>query len=231
MPIVLNLVLSLALNVCLFFTLQKISFIRLQKRPLNLLAKGFARPRVRLFITLLAHSATQVAVTQWMLGELSLYQPIFLYCISLALVISVIVAPELQHAPTSKLVITKPIFSTTATLHLAKPFQDFDKATYSELLTLVQILPTFHVKKIQLSSPMFYHPDGTLRDFSTLEKLLNKKNAALTTYEAKPWQNVLGKIIMMMNSCQEKKEKLKNINLSKWQVLTIKMEGQNDINK
>lgn len=223
--VVLNLAISLVLNICLFFTLQKISFIRLQKRPLNLLSNGFIRPRLRLFTTLLTHTVSQVILTQWMLNELTLNQPIFIYCISLAFVISVIVAPELQLTPTSKLVITKPLFSTTSILHLAKPYQDFDKTTYVELLALVQTLPTYHIKNIQLCSPMFYHSNGTLRDFSTLEKLLAKKNARLITHESKPWQNLLGKISMMIDSAQNKKEKLNNINLNKWHVLTIKMEG------
>ncbi|WHF58033.1 hypothetical protein OCF84_22080 (plasmid) [Shewanella xiamenensis] len=220
-----KLILILALIVFLLWFLQKLPQTKLKERPINLLANGFSHARLDLAARFLAHS---ICIT----APLTLLS--FLPLISTAEVISYTVAlvtfalltpPELVINDNSELITTKKLFSKGADIHLRNPYQHFTMRTYKELLFLVETLPNYGVRNIKLTSPMFYHPNGTLRDFSTLEKLLAKKNAILSSYEAKPWQNLLGKISMMIDSAKDKKEKLRNINLNKWHVLTIKMEG------
>jgi hypothetical protein len=217
-----KLILILALIVFLLWFLQKLPQTKLKERPINLLANGFTHARLDLAARFLAHSicitAPLVFINLLPIAEMFSYTVAF---VTLALLIP----PELVIDDNSELITTKKLFSNGADIHLRNPYQHFTMRTYKELLFLVETLPNYGVRNIKLTSPMFYHPDGTLRDFSTLEKLLAKKNAILSSYEAKPWQNLLGKISMMIDSAKDKKEKLRNINLNKWHVLTIKMEG------
>ncbi|BDQ68660.1 hypothetical protein [Shewanella xiamenensis] len=217
-----KLILILALIVFLLWFLQKLPQTKLKERPINLLANGFTHARLDLAARFLAHSicitAPLVFINLLPIAEMFSYTVAF---VTLALLIP----PELVIDDNSELITTKKLFSNGADIHLHNPYQHFTMRTYKELLFLVETLPNYGVRNIKLTSPMFYHPDGTLRDFSTLEKLLAKKNSILSSYEAKPWQNLLGKISMMIDSAKDKKEKLRNINLNKWHVLTIKMEG------
>lgn len=217
-----KLILILALIVFLLLFLQKLPQTTLTERPINLLANGFTQARLDLAARFLAHSicitAPLIFINLLPIAEMFSYTVAF---VTLALLIP----PELVIDDNSELATTKKLFSKGADIHLRNPYQHFTMRTYKELLFLVETLPNYGVRNIKLTSPMFYHPDGTLRDFSTLEKLLAKKNAILSSYEAKPWQNLLGKISMMIDSAKDKKEKLRNINLNKWHVLTIKMEG------
>lgn len=217
-----KLILILVLIVFLLWFLQKLPQTKLKERPINLLANGFTQARLDLAARFLAHSicitAPLIFINLLPIAEMFSYTVAF---VTLALLIP----PELVINDNSELITTKKLFNKGADIHLSNPYQHFTMRTYKELLFLVETLPNYGVRNIKLTSPMFYHPDGTLRDFSTLEKLLAKKNAILSSYEAKPWQNLLGKISMMIDSAKDKKEKLRNINLNKWHVLTIKMEG------
>ncbi|MCS6116867.1 hypothetical protein [Shewanella baltica] len=220
-----KLILILVLIVFLLWFLQKLPQTKLKERPINLLANGFTRARLDLAARFLAHSICITAPLA-LLSFLPLIPSAELISYTVAFVtLALLIPPELVINDNSELVITKKLFSKGADIHLRNPYQSFTMRTYKELLFLVEKLPNYGVRHINLSSPMFYHPDGTLRDFSTLEKLLTKKNARLTTHESKPWQNLLGNISMMIDSAKDKNEKLRNINLNKWHVLSIKMEG------
>ncbi|NSM26848.1 hypothetical protein HT094_22370 [Shewanella sp. ZOR0012] len=217
-----KLILTLVLIVFLLWFLKQLPQTKLKERPINLLANGFAHARVDLAARFLAHSICITAP----LASINLLPIAEMFSYTLAFAtLALFIPPELVIDDNSELVTTKKIFSKGADIHLRNKYQTFTMRTYKELLFLVETLPSYGVRNINLTSPMFYHPDGTLRDFSTLEKLLAKKNARLITHESKPWQNLLGKISMMIDSAKNKKEKLNNINLNKWHVLTIKMEG------
>lgn len=217
-----KLILTLVLIVFLLWFLQKLPQTKLKERPINLLANGFTRARLDLAARFLTHSISITAP----LASINLLPIAEMFSYTLAFAtLALLIPPELVIDDNSELVTTKKIFSKGAEIHLRNPYQTFTMRTYKELLFLVEKLPNYGVRNINLSSPMFYHPDGTLRDFSTLEKLLAKKNAKLITHESKPWQNILGKISMIIDSAKDKKEKLRNINLNKWHILKIKMEG------
>jgi hypothetical protein len=217
-----KLILILVLIVFLLWFLQKLPQTKITEPPVNLLVNGFIKAKIDLAIRVFAHSFS-VSFPLMVFGYLPVLHT-FLYS-STFIVLALLINPDVRIKENSDLMISKCLIKKVATLHLRNPYQDFTMRTYKELLFLVESLPNYGVRQIKLSSPMFYHPDGTLRDFSTLEKLLTKKNAILSSYEAKPWQNLLGKISMMIDSAKDKKEKLRNINLNKWHVLTIKMEG------
>lgn len=217
-----KLILILALIVFLLWFLQKLPQTKLKERPINLLVNGFIKAKIDLAIRVFAHSFS-ISFPLMVFGYLPVLHT-FLYN-STFIVLALLINPDVRIKENSDLIISKCLIKKVATLHLRNPYQNFTMRTYKELLFLVESLPSYGVRCIKLSSPMFYHPDGTLRDFSTLEKLLAKKNATLSSYEAKPWKNLLGKISMMIDSAKDKKEKLRNINLNKWHVLTIKMEG------
>lgn len=214
---------TLGLGLISFIALQNMKKVRIYNLPVQCLNRGFLQARLSLYSRLLINSFFTLSPLSFFSAS-TIFET-FVYTAAFSVFFGLLIDPKLQIKADSKLVVTKSLFHKKATIHLKHPYQDFCRNTYTELLDLVEILPTYKITAIQLSSPMFYHPDGTLRDFSTLEKLLTKKNARLTTHESKPWQNFLGNISMMIDSAKDKNEKLRNINLNKWHVLSIKMEG------
>jgi hypothetical protein len=216
-----NLILSLAIIAILLFILQKIPQTKLLGRPINLLTNGFIHARLDLPVRFLAHSAC-ISIPLTLIGLLHIIE-MLMYTLSFV-TMAILITPELAINSNSELVITKKVFNKGVEVHLRNPYQNFTMRTYKELESLVEYFPNIGVKRIKLSSPMFYHSNGALRDFSTLERLLTKKSAILSNYESKPWQNILGKISMMIDRHKEKKEKIKKINLNKWRVLIIDIE-------
>lgn len=217
-----KLILILVLIVFLLWFLQKLPQTKLTERPINLLANGFTHARLDLAARFLTHSicitAPLVFINLLPIAEMFSYTVAF---VTLALLIP----PELVIDDNSELVTTKKLFSKSAEIHLRNPYQNFTMRTYKELISLVECLPNNGIKRLKLSSPMFYNANGTLRGFSTLEKLLTQKNAKLSNYEAKPWQNLIGKMSMIINSAKDKKERIRKINLNKWHIIKIKLRG------
>ena len=206
-------------------TLQIFSNTRIYKKEPYLLNDGFTRIRVDFFLRTLAFAL--VCLT-----------PLYLWVELVALVrlelwifiVSFFVIPlffaslpnlELQLHEQSKLVISKPLFSTKVQLHLKKPYQAFDRQTYQELLKLVSILPQYGIEQVKLTSPMFYEHNGQLRNFQTLEKLLMRHNATLQHVPAKWFDCILGKIGMRLSRSPQKKTGLEKINTNQWQTVTI----------
>ncbi|WP_394230735.1 hypothetical protein [Shewanella colwelliana] len=146
---------------------------------------------------------------------------IFITLVGCPAIAALIITPELNTAPNAKLVITKPLLSRTATLHLKAPYQDFDRQTYQELFTLVECLPQYGIKKIALNSPMFYDTNGKLRSMNLLEKGLNKQNARLSHSPARVFDCLLGKISMLASRDKQKHIKKHNVTLLKWHKIVI----------
>ena len=149
------------------------------------------------------------------------YWDILITLVGFPAITALIIAPELNTAPNAKLVVTKPLLSRTATLHLKAPYQGFDRQTYRELFALVESLPQYNVEKLSLNSPMFYDNKGELRDMNVLEKGLNKRGARLSHSPAGAFDCLLGKISMLLSTDQQKKAGLANINLRNWHTLNI----------
>jgi hypothetical protein len=134
---------------------------------------------------------------------------------------ALIISPELSTAPNAKLVITKPLLSPTATLHLKAPYQGFDIQTYRELFALVECLPQYGINNISLNSPMFYDTKGELRSMNLLEKGLNKRGARLSHSPAGTFDCLLGKISMLASRDKKKHIKIHNVTLLKWHKIAI----------
>lgn len=217
-----NLILALVLIAILLLILQKNPRTKLTDRPINLLVNGFIYARLDLATRFLAHSICVTAPL--VLISLLTTAEMFSYAVAF-MAFAILIPPELAIDENSELVITKKPLRHGVDIHLRNPYQSFTMRTYKELLFLVEYLPGIGVKIISLSSPMFYTSNGKLRNFSTLEKLLIQKNATLSSYEAKPWQNILGKMSMIIDSAKDKKEKVKKINLNKWHVIMINIRG------
>jgi hypothetical protein len=225
MHIELKLVLTLVLSLSLFYVLQKLHFTSLKNRTINLLDAGFIRARLDLALRIFAFSLCLALPPLLLFSDVfSLLFPLGI-CITFCVVASVLISPELTLYPGAKLIITKALFSNTVYLHLAQPYQDFDRQTYQELLQLVSRLPAYRVRQIMLSSPMFYDSSGKLRSFTLLETLLTRKGATLSSSKAKMWNCLLGKLSLLTNKDLNKKEKSKKINLIKWHILYIRLAG------
>lgn len=138
-----------------------------------------------------------------------------------AAITALIIAPELHISPNAKLVITKPLLSHTAILHLKAPYQGFDKQTYQELFTLVEYLPRHGVNTLSLTSPMFYNKQGQLRSLKLLEKGLNKRGARLSHSPAGVFDCLLGKISMLLSPNKRKKAQKSLIDLLRWHNITL----------
>lgn len=134
---------------------------------------------------------------------------------------ALIISPELSTASNAKLVITKPLLSCTATLHLKAPYQGFDRQTYQELFALVECLPQYGIKKIALKSPMFYDANRKLRSMSLLEKGLNKRGASLSHSPAGVFDCLLGKISMLLTQNKHKNSNHHTFSLQKWHKIVI----------
>lgn len=211
---------TLVLIVALFTFLQNIPQTKLANRPKILLSNGFVRARYDLATRFFAHSVC-ITVPLTIIGLLPIAEMAF--CTTTFAALGVLIPPELRLNSDSELVVTKSLFGSCAEIHLRNPYQSFTRRTYQELLRLVEYLPDKGIKRLKLTSPMFYRADGTLREFSTLEKLLAPKNAILSSYKAKPWRNLLGQLSMIVDGGKAKKEKISNINLNKWHVLDIQI--------
>ena len=135
--------------------------------------------------------------------------------------IALIVAPELNTTPNAKLVITKPLLSSTVTLHLKAPYQGFDRQTYQELFALVECLSQYGIEKIALNSPMFYDNKGELRSQDLLKNGLIKRKARLTHSPAGTFDCLLGKISMLVSRDKQKKSQFHHINNLKWHKIVI----------
>ena len=138
-------------------------------------------------------------------------------------VIGLLITPELSSTKNPKLVITKPLLSNTATLHLKSPYQHFDRKTYQELLHLIRILPMHGIKHITLNSPMFYHANGKLRNMDMLKKELTKCDARLSHSPTGSFHCLLGKFSLLAATDQRKKAGLANINLLNWHTVRIEI--------
>ncbi|MGE4262193.1 hypothetical protein [Shewanella sp.] len=213
---------TLALIFLVLFALQFWSSLRLFHRPKPLLSTGFMAGRIDLARRFLAH-AFAVNIPLYLVGWLTLQQAaVFsILFVSLALLIT----PELSLRHDAELVVTKPLFGHQVSVHLSNPFQDFTLQTYRELLALVEIMPCFGVTNIRLCSPMFYDANGRLRDFSLLERQLQRKNARLTNRPAERWQNLLGIAVLFFSRDPQKREKRHNIHLNSWHILHIHLRG------
>jgi hypothetical protein len=146
---------------------------------------------------------------------------IFIGLIGLPMAIGLMITPELNIAPSAKLVITKPLLSATATVHLKSPYQGIDIQTYRELFRLVECLPQYGINTLSLSSPMFYDATGQLRCFSVLEKGLNKRGARLSHSPAGAFDCLLGKISLRLARPRPKHALTHPVTLLKWHKIRI----------
>ncbi|MEE1981509.1 hypothetical protein [Shewanella xiamenensis] len=190
---------------------------RLLKRPTNLLASGFIKAKIDLAIRVFAHSFS-VSFPLMVFDFLSVSEAIIYN--SVFILLALLIKPDVRINENADLMMTKGIIKNVVSIHLVNPYQNFTKKTYSELLKIVETLPHHGIKTIYLSSPMFYLSDGTLRDFSLLEKLLMKKGATITSYEAKQYSFLLQKINLLIRS---NREKLNKIKLNKWHIIKISL--------
>ncbi|QBF82629.1 hypothetical protein EXU30_07940 [Shewanella maritima] len=131
---------------------------------------------------------------------------------------ALMIAPELSLFCNSKLVVATPLYNSIVQIHLKKPYQVFDKATYQELLTLVEILPQYGITAIRLKSPMFYDASGDLRSMNGLKKALKKRHANFSHYPLSTFDCLLGKLGMLIY-CKHHSNKPLNIN--KWHCINI----------
>ena len=155
MPLSFPVLMSLTVSLFLFVLSQYSQDTRVFHKPPSPLHDGFISARLdlalRLTVSLLAllgpfYVAFIDMVTLW-----DMVLPFVLF----PAVTGLLINPELSTYTHSKLVITKPLLSQTATLHLKSPYQQFDRQTYQELLHFVQTLPEHGIKHIKLNSPMF----------------------------------------------------------------------------
>lgn len=190
---------------------------RLLKRPANLLTSGFIKAKIDLAIRVFAHSFS-VSFPLMLFDILSLSESIIYN--SVFILLALLIKPDVRIKENADLMMTKGIIGNVVSIHLVKPYQNFTKKTYSELLKIVETLPYHGIKTIYLSSPMFYLSDGTLRDFSLLERLLIKKGATISSYEANKYSFLLQKLnLLIINN----REKLKKIKLNKWHIIKISL--------
>ncbi len=218
-----QIILTVIASLLLLILFQCSQNTRVFHKPPSSLQGGFISARLdlalRLTASLLALFGPFYIAFMDMVTLLDIVIPLALF----PAVIGLLINPELSIDTNSKLVITKPLLSKTATLHLKSPYQHFDRQTYQELLHLVQILPEHGIKHIKLNSPMFYHANGKLRCMAILEKGLDKRGARLIHSPAGAFDCFLGKISMLLSTDQRKKAGLANINLRSWYTLNIEL--------
>lgn len=215
-----DLILILILITVLLTLVVKTPKFRLQKRPTNLLTSGFKKAKIDLAIRVFAHSFS-VSFPLMVFDILSVSEAIIYNTVFILL--ALLIKPDVRIYENADLMMTKAIIGNVVSIHLANPYQHFTKKTYSELLKIVETLPHHGIKTIYLSSPMFYLSDGTLRDFSLLERLLIKKGATISSYEANKYLFSLQKINLLIRN---NRDKLKKIKLNKWHIIKISLEVQ-----
>ena len=210
-------------SLLLFAALQYSQYACLFSIPRTLLKRGFLVARGNLALRLMLSFLALLSPFYALFIEAVKIEDFAFPLIALPVFISLFAAPELHTEPNARLVITKPLLSRTATLHLKSPYQGFDRQTYRELFALVESLPQHGIDNISLNSPMFYDNKGTLRDMNVLENGLNKRHARLSHSPAGTFDCLLGKISMLISSDPRKKAQLNKINMTKWHCITIEL--------
>ena len=225
MPLSFSVQLSLAATVSLllFIAFQCSQDIRVFRKPPTLLLSGFIFARVDLALRLSVSLLALFLPFYITFLDIVTLLDVVIYLFLFPALVGLLINPELNIDTDSKLVITKPLLSSTATLHLKSPYQHFDRQTYQELLHLVLILPEHGIKHIKLNSPMFYHANGKLRSMNMLEKGLGKRGARLIHSPAGAFDCLLGKFSLLVSTDQRKKAGLANINLRSWYTLDIEL--------
>ncbi|MGI2002051.1 hypothetical protein [Shewanella frigidimarina] len=213
---------TLGLGLISFIALQNMKKVRIYNLPVQYLNGGFLQARLSLSSRLLINSFFTLSPLSFF--SASTVSETFVYTAAFSVFFGLLIDPKLQIKADSKLVVTKSLFHKKATIHLKHPYQDFCRNTYTELLDLVEILPTYKITAIQLSSPMFYHSNNTLRSLDLLEKLLIKHGAEMTHSKDGFLKNILGKATLYLDSSPYKKAKINNINLHHWHTINITLK-------
>ncbi len=217
----LELSLALITGLLLLTLLQHRQYTRLFSPPAKLLQRGFLAARAHLALRLIASLSASLLPLYFLFIEAGPLRDIVIVLVLLPIVTALIISPELSLTKDAKLVMTKPLLSRTATLHLRTPYQDFDIQTYRELFTLVECLPQYGIKTITLNSPMFYDTRGKLRNFKRLEKGLNKRRARLSHAPIGRFDCLLGKISMLLSRDKRKHSSHCTTNRLRWHKIVI----------
>ena len=219
--IILTVVAIVVSTILLVMALQSLPTTRLYKKTPYLLDMGFIRARIdigtRVFMTILVGLSPFYFMFMTELTAISIVLPLIVTPLCAALFLN----PELQRIDQASLVVTKPLLSTVATVHLRNAYQPFDRETYAELMQLVRVLPSKGIPRITLTSPMFYKSNDELRDFSTLEKQLLRHNATLIHGPAKRFDCILGKIAIFLAANKYSGTTWHKIDTQRWHIIHI----------
>ena len=214
--------LAVALSLCV--ALQFFDATKLTRRQAEPVTSGFLRPRVDLGLRLMAFLL--VALFPFLIGFAEFFSLKDTAVLPLLPLLALMfINPELTVPlnTTTELVFTKPLWGKTVTVHLATPYQAFNRETYRQLFNLVDTLPRYGVKRLKLSSPMFYTQTGELRKMAILDKGLNKRYARLTHAPTGRFDCLLGKISMLLSRDKRKRAGLTKINIVNWHTITIEL--------
>ena len=217
----------LGINLSVLFTaiLQRFPSTCVYKKSQFLIDDGFIKGRVNFGLRILATTLACLSPIYMSVfsAELTLCHFLLPFAV-LPISVAILLPVEFQRTGDAKLVFTKPLWCSVATVHLKSHYQRFDRDTYIELIELVKLLPNKGVTKIIMVSPMFYYPNGELRSFRLLEKQLSYHNAKLRHYPAPKFGCIIGKISMLLS----KPNTSSTINLHQWHMMTIDLETKYD---
>lgn len=217
--------LPFVVSLALLISFQFSRYTRLYHLPTSLLHHGFGAARLNLAFRLIITTIAILIPFYFYLNEAFTPWDIVIPLL-FSVVLGLFINPELRAMDNNKLLITAPFLSKTAILHLNLPYQQFDRATYQELLHLIETLPIHGIRHIKLTSPMFYRANGKLRSMQTLGKILTKSTSKFTHAPAKKFDILLGRCCLLIATDKRKSEGLANINLLNWHTIYIDIQKE-----
>lgn len=148
-------------------------------------------------------------------------EPIFYLLAALLLVVIHCCTFVIKESDDSKLATVPDLLNKrSVSVHLARPTQAFDKATYLELKRLIIRLKKANVSKVILCSPMLYKSDKA-RNQSRLHKLLVSEIKHIESKEVNFICKPLSVAILSYYKFIRREQSLKNLNVLKWYQIEI----------
>ncbi|OXX19142.1 hypothetical protein B9J87_09410 [Vibrio sp. V19_P1S1T109] len=148
-------------------------------------------------------------------------EPIFYLLAAFLLVVIHCYTFVIKECEGSKLAIVPDLLNRrSVSVHLARPTQAFDKATYLELKLLISRLKKANVSKVTLCSPMLYKSDKA-RNQSRLNKLLVSEIKHIESKEVNCICKPLSVATLSYYKYIRREKSLQNLNVLKWYQIEI----------